>query len=247
MGSEVFLPEEVSTDHFFREKVVVYQKKKGYRFALDAPILADFLPFCGDAALEIGCGSGIVSLLALYRDKFPKVTGIEIQEDLSRLARRNAEANGLSRRFQVVHADFNEIYSAFQGIPLIFSNPPFAPLGRGRLSALTEVRLAKFELALSLSDILEKSRSILAPEGHLILIFPFLRYNELLAHAGRIGLFPSRTRLVKPFEHREPDRVLVQLGGKKVRPCEQEPLVVFREKGVYSDEMNRIFEGKGHD
>lgn len=247
MGGEAFLPDGASADHFYRKKVVVYQKRKGYRFAVDAPILADFLPFCGDAALEIGCGSGIVSLLALYLGKFPKVTGIEIQEDLSRLAGRNAEENGLAQRFHVVHADFREIYSAFRGIALIYSNPPFAPLGRGRMSAVAEVRMAKFELALSLRDILEKSSAILAPKGSLILIFPFLRYNELLAHAGRIGLFPEKTRLVKPFEHREPDRVLVQLGRGMGRPRESEPLVVFREKGVYSDEMNRILEGKGHD
>ena len=247
MGNETSLPVGASADHFFRKKVIVYQKKKGYRFAVDAPLLADFLPACGGTALEIGCGSGIVSLLALYRNKFPAVTGIEIQKDLSLLARRNAEENGFSHRFRILHADFKKIYSNFSEIPLIFSNPPFAPVGRGRLSAVTEVRLAKFELTLSLLDVLEKSYLILAPEGHLILIFPFLRYNELLANAGRIGFFPVRIRRVKPLADKAPDRVLIQLGKKKGRAIEVEPLTIFSEKGVYSGEMKGIFEGNDHD
>lgn len=247
MSNENPLPAGASADHFFRKKVVVYQKKKGYRFAVDAPILADFLPACVGAALEIGCGSGIVSLLALYRNKFPAVTGVEIQKDLSLLAGRNAEENGVSRRFRILHADFREIYRDFSEIPLIFSNPPFSPIGLGRLSADAEVRLAKFELTLSLPDILEKSHPILAPEGYLVLIFPFLRYNELLANASRIGFFPVRIRRVKPLENKTPDRVLIQLGKKEGRVIEEEPLVLFREKGVYSEEMKRIFEGNDHD
>lgn len=247
MGDESSLPVGVSADHFFRKKVIIYQKEKGYRFAVDAPILADFLPSCPGPALEIGCGSGIVSLLALYRNKFPAVTGIEIQKDLSLLARRNADENGFSHRFRILHADFKEIFSDFGDIPLIFSNPPFAPVGRGRLSAVAEVRLAKFELTLSLPDILEKSYTILASGGYLILIFPFLRYNELLANASRIGFFPVRSRRVKPMEDRAPDRVLIQFGKKKGRGIEEEPLVIFSDKGVYSEEMKGIFEGNDHD
>lgn len=247
MGDETSLPAGASADHFFRKKVIIYQKKKGYRFAVDAPILADFLPSCGGTALEIGCGSGIVSILALCRNKFPAVTGIEIQKDLSLLARRNAEENGFSHRFRVLHADFKEVYSDFTEIPLIFSNPPFSPVGQGRLSSVAEVRLAKFELTLSLPDILEKSYRILSSEGHLILIFPFLRYNELLANASRIGFFPVRSRRVKPLEDKAPDRVLVQLGKKKGRAIEEAPLVIFSQMGVYSEEMKGIFEGNDHD
>ena len=85
-----------TSDTFYHGKVVIKQLKKGYRFAVDSPILADFLPVSAAPALEIGCGVGVVSLLALHLKKFPAITGVEIQEPLFRLAVDNAAANGMS-------------------------------------------------------------------------------------------------------------------------------------------------------
>ncbi len=237
---------EVSADSFFHGRVVVYQKKRGYRFAVDAPILADFLPASDAPALEVGTGCGIVSLLALYLGKFPSLTGVEIQEDLCRLARFNAAANGLEQRLRVVCADFNRMYRDFRGVSLIFANPPFAPLGRGRLSAHRDVRLAKFEVTLTLADLLEKSAAILAPAGRLLLIFPRLRYNELLAVAAAAGFHLRRSREVRPFADRAADRMLLQLGKRPGSSASAPPLTVFARQGVYSPEMMKILTGQAN-
>jgi tRNA1(Val) A37 N6-methylase TrmN6 len=51
-------------DTFYRGRIRVLQPKKGYRFSVDAPLLADFIRTrAGDEALELGTGSGIISLL----------------------------------------------------------------------------------------------------------------------------------------------------------------------------------------
>jgi tRNA1(Val) A37 N6-methylase TrmN6 len=116
-----------TSDTFYHGKVLIQQLKKGYRFAVDSPILADFLPSADTPALEIGCGVGVVSLLALYRDKFPAITGVEIQESLYRLAMSNALANGMGERFQVVPGDFIEVCARFENIQTfvirLFSRP----------------------------------------------------------------------------------------------------------------------------
>ncbi|MEI6614720.1 MAG: hypothetical protein WCL37_07465, partial [Chrysiogenales bacterium] len=94
-----------TTDAFYHGKVVIKQLKRGYRFAVDSPILADFLPHSHAPALEIGCGVGVVSLLALHLKKFPAITGVEIQEPLYRLAVDNAQANGMTEKFLVIQGD----------------------------------------------------------------------------------------------------------------------------------------------
>ena len=67
---------EITRDYFYKRKIIVYQRKSGYRFSVDAPVLADFLPFLpGREALEVGTGVGIVALLALYKKSFPGFTG----------------------------------------------------------------------------------------------------------------------------------------------------------------------------
>jgi tRNA1Val (adenine37-N6)-methyltransferase len=236
--------DEISRGYFYRKKVVVYQYKKGYRFSVDAPILADFLPHCPETrTLEIGTGCGIVSLLALHRNKFSSVEGIEIQERLCRLARLNAEQNGLSRRFKVRQADFTEAYRDYGDIPLIFSNPPFRKLSMGRLSPTEEIRLARSEEMMTVEDLLRRSFSILAAKGSLLLILPSPRYEEIMTLARRLGFFVSKFRNVFSFKDGNPDRFLVQFTNHDTVSQELKPLVIFEKPGVYSEEMERIFSG----
>lgn len=233
-----------TTDTFYHGKVIIKQLKRGYRFAVDSPILADFLPVSRSPALEIGCGAGVISLMALQQKKFPAVTGIEIQETLYRLAVDNAAANGLNGRFHVIHGDFNRIHAGITNVRTIFCNPPFFKTGQGRVSPDPTIRLARFEIALTFTDLLSGCAAILAPHGKLCLIFPFARQEEFLATARANGLYPARVRSVRPFAESPPDRFLAEL-QKKARKCRREkPLVIFRSKGVYTPEMERIFAGE---
>lgn len=233
-----------TTDALYHGQVIIKQLKKGYRFAVDSPILAAFLPRSAKPALEVGCGVGIVSLLALQQKKFPAVTGIEIQEALYRLAVENGAANGLAGRFQVIHGDFNRICAGISNLQTIFCNPPFYKTGQGRLSPDETIRLARSEVALTLSGLLRGCAAALAARGKLFLIFPFSRQEELVATARAHGLHPARLRPVRPFADAPPDRFLVQL-QKKAEKCRREkPLVIFKSKGVYTPEMERILAGE---
>ncbi len=232
-----------TSDTFYHGKVILKQLKKGYRFAVDSPILAGFLPRSTKPALEVGCGVGVISLLALQQRKFPTVTGIEIQESLYRLAVENAAANGYNGRFHVIRGDFNRIHAGITHVQTIFCNPPFFKAGQGRVSPDRTIRMARFEVALTLPGLLRGCASILAPRGRLFLIFPFSRQKELLATAAAHGLHPARIRPVQPFADADPDRFLVQL-GRAHASCKQEaPLILFRKKGIYSAEMEKILSG----
>jgi len=232
-----------TTDTFYHGKVVIKQLKKGYRFAVDSPILAHFLPRVHAPGLEIGCGVGVVSLLALQLKKFPAITGVEIQEPLYRLALDNAQANGMSERFRIIHGDFVRIHGGLTSVQTIFSNPPFFKTGQGRVSPDPTIRLARFEIALNLKGLLHCSAAVLAPRGKLFLIYPFSRLEELLSLARTSGLFAARIRPVQPFADAPPDRFLAQLQRRAGRCRREKPLVIFREKGVYTQEMEQILSG----
>jgi tRNA1Val (adenine37-N6)-methyltransferase len=233
-----------TTDTFYHGKVVIKQLKKGYRFAVDSPILADFLPASAAPALEVGCGVGVISLLALYQKKFPAITGIEIQEMLYRLAVDNAATNGLSGRFKVIHGDFKRIHAGIANVQTIFCNPPFFKASQGRVSPDPTIRRSRFEIFLTLADLLRGCAVIMAPRGKLCLIFPFARQTELLAEAAAHGLFPAEIRPVQPFADAAPDRFLVQLQKIAKSYRLKVPLIIFKAKGVYTLEMERILAGK---
>jgi tRNA1Val (adenine37-N6)-methyltransferase len=235
---------QTTTDAFYHGQVVIKQLKKGYRFAVDSPLLAAFLPRSAKPALEVGCGAGVVSLLALVRGTFPAVTGIEIQDELYRLAVENAAANGFNGRFHVIHGDFKKIHAGIRDVQTVFCNPPFFKASQGHVSPDPTIRLARFEVALTLADLLRGGAAILAPRGKLILIFPFSRRGELLETAAAHSLFPARSRPVQSFADSTPDRFLIELQKEAGKCRNEKPLVIFKSKGVYTREMNRILGGR---
>lgn len=235
---------EITKDYFYKKRVIIHQNKKGYRFSVDAPILANFLPMVpNQQALEIGVGSGIVTLLALYKKKFAKVFGVEIQQGLSQLAKLNAEENGFKDNFRIINGDFNQLFPIFRGVQTIFSNPPYFETTRGRLSPNEEIRDAKTETKLNLQQLVSNSFSILGDGGNLFLILPYSRFNEVMNISENIGFFVARERMILSFPHGKPERFLVQLSNYKVSPVTEPPLIIFREKGLYTEEMDEILTG----
>ncbi|NTV81851.1 MAG: methyltransferase, partial [Candidatus Aminicenantes bacterium] len=137
--------DDETLDTFYHGRVRVLQKKKGYRFSVDAPLLADFIRTgADDEALDLGTGSGIISLLLSVKP-LKRITALEIQPGLADLARRNVEINGLRGRIEVVGGDLRT-YEPGRKFDLIFSNPPYIRKAMGFLSRSTEKSAAKHEL-----------------------------------------------------------------------------------------------------
>ena len=121
----------------------------------------------------------------------------------------------------------------------LFSGP-----ARAASAPTTTIRLARFEIALTLAGLLRGCAAVLAPRGKIFLIFPFARQEELLATArgerpsSRPGCAP-----VRPFADSPPDRFLVQLQKTAGKCRHEEPLVIFQGKGVYTPEMAALLAG----
>jgi tRNA1(Val) A37 N6-methylase TrmN6 len=252
-------------DTFYRGRIRVLQSKKGYRFSVDAPLLADFIRTrAGDEALELGTGSGIISLLLSVKP-FRRITALEIQADLADLARRNVELNGLGGRIEVVEADLRE-YEPGRTFDLIFSNPPYIRKATGFLSASAEKSAAKHELHGAIGEILRKTGEWLGPEGRACFVYPEKRRADFLASAEASGLTARRLRFVHPRAGEPPNLFLIELGhavGKRaasrgeaagaedeqekdeagIQPELMSPLILFGPDGKYTSEADAVFTG----
>jgi tRNA1Val (adenine37-N6)-methyltransferase len=241
-------------DTFFHGRIRVIQPKKGYRFSVDAPLLADFIRTRRtDDILEVGTGSGIISLL-LGRRPFRQITAIEIQPGLAALARRNVTLNGLQERIKVVHADFRT-YRPGRKFDLVVSNPPYIPKAGGFLSKSTEKSIARHELRGSIGDLTQRIAGWLKPGGRACFVFPERRRADLLAAAEASGLRVRRWRSVRPRAGEPPNLFLAEVGltteggrGAGIRGKSggevMRTLVVFRRAGGYTAEAESIFAGR---
>jgi len=244
---------------FYHGLVRVLQKKKGYRFSVDAPLLADFIRTrADDEALDLGTGSGVISLLLSVKP-FRRIVALEIQEGLADLARRNVELNGLGDRIEVVHADLRT-YEPERRFDLIFSNPPYIRKATGFLSRSEEKSAAKHELNGDSEDIMQKTAAWLEPNGRACFVYPEKRRVDFARAANRRGFRILRFRQVLPRAGEPANLFLVELGltgglglaaGDMAAlrtagggdPEVMPPLVLFAPGGKYTDEAEAVFSG----
>jgi len=231
-------------DSICRGELALEQPRAGYRFNVDAVILADFAARLPQTAsvVDLGAGVGVVGLLLARRWPEARVCLIELQPELAALAARNVERNQLGGRVEVRCVDLRD--SASWPLPppaLAVSNPPFYRLGRGHTSPRRQVSQAKHELTCTLEALLDVAAAGLAPGGRLALIHAAERELELLAGLRARGFAAERVRRVLPLPDRPPARVLVcaERGGAGQLALAP-PLVVELSPGVYSPELRKI-------
>lgn len=237
-------PDE-TLDSFYHGRIRIIQKKRGYRFSVDAPLLADFIRTRpGEEVLEVGTGCGVIALL-LSLKPFRSLLALEVQPDLAGLARRNVALNGLAGRIAVVEADIRE-FAPGRRFDVVFSNPPYVRARGGHLGRSPQRSAARHELAGTIFDIMRKTRELLREEGRAYFIFPERRRQDLMTAAKAADLGLRALRPVRPRAAEAANLVLVELGPGAAagEAAAQPPLILFGDNGAYTDEAERIFAGR---
>lgn len=244
MTRTYLLPAEDETlDTFFHGRIQVLQKKKGYRFAVDAPLLASSVEVeAGDEMCELGTGCGIASLLLCARP-FGHITALEIQPSLAGLAARNVKLNGFETRITVVRADFKRFHPR-RRFDVVFCNPPYIPKQQGSLSKSAEKTIAKHEMKCDILGVMRAAAKLLKKRGKAFFIFPAKRRGDFAAAAAEAGLAVTRLRFVHSRRGAPAILFLARCGFVPVTPVVRPPLVLFQAGGNYTAEARRIFAGR---
>jgi len=228
---------------FYHGRILVFQKKSGYRFAVDAPLLAAFIRTREDDNLiELGAGSGIISLLLSVRP-FRRILCLEIQESLAELAFRNVALNKLEGRIEVANADLRA-FSTDEKFDIVFSNPPWVRGAQGPLGPSREKAIAKHEIKCDIFDIMLRTGGLLKADGRAFFIYPDRRKIDFLEAVDRNGLAVRRIRSVIPREGGRASFLLAECGFGAGPALVLPPLILFQESGGYTPEMERIFAGE---
>lgn len=234
---------------FLEGRLRVEQPVSGYRFSLDAPILADFLQFGpDDVLLEIGTGVGIIPLILFVRRSFRKIYAVEVQARLAGLADRNVRSNSASDSIRIVRADIRQ--PDLPGVPprvdAVFSNPPYRRVGEGRLNPDPEKAAARHELLLDLPALMRSATRHLGEEGGLFLTHLPDREQEVTREAARWGFHLHRRREVYSFRRdAEPFLVLLHWVRKPADTQTLHPLYVYTAEKEYGPEFRRMISATG--
>ncbi len=247
MEMDSCIREDETLDELFDGRIRIIQKKAGYRFSLDAILLAHFAARLPAASIiDLGTGSGIVPLILARKEVTAKIVGVEVQPGLADMARRTIALNGFADRVSIMQDDLRELTRSYppSSFDLVVSNPPYYPLDNGRINPDEEKAVARHEIKATVKDIIRVSHYLAASTGSVLIIFPAKRLIDLLTEFAASGLKPRSLRII--YSQRSGEGKLVLVEGCKVGHPEldiAEPFIVYAAEGEYSKEMKRIYDG----
>lgn len=188
--------------------------------------------------LEIGVGTGVVTLMMAQRFATAQFTGVEIDQDAWLEASENADQSSWSDRIDFVHQRFQDFFPVCQQkFDLIVSNPPYF---QDHLKTKDVKRnLALHLTGLSFSELLEGVVKLLGQRGEFCVILPERQMEILEKEAASIGLFSQHKLIVKDRPGKPVLRVVASFsfGSKKTL---SEEIVIRDEIGKYSEGYSHL-------
>ena len=238
------LPHE-RVDDLQRNHYRIIQDPGRFCFGMDAVLLSGFANVKpGEHVLDLGTGTGIIPILLEAKTKGEHFTGLEIQPESADMAERSVKLNGLTERINIVTGDIKEASSIFgaSSFEVVTTNPPYM-IGQHGISNPKDAKaIARHEILCDLDDILRESARLLKPQGRFYMVHRPFRLAEIFSKMIEYHIEPKRMKLVYPFVDKEPNMVLIEgLCGGRSRLTVEKPLIVYKEPGVYTDEIYDIY------
>ncbi len=218
-------------------RVKLRQPRQGYRAAIDPVLLAAAVPANSvDAVLDIGCGVGAAALCLAKRVEGCRVTGIDSQRELVRLANDNIALNDLFARVVVMTGDLLRPPPRLEpgSFTHVMANPPFLEEGAASPSWDAAKAIATVEREADLAAWIRFALTMVRPKGSITFIHRADRLDHLLAQlsgrAGDIVVFPLWPGRDKPAK-----RVIVRARKASAAPTRlTQGLVLHEADGRYT-------------
>ena len=192
---EVAIGPGESLDAILGGRLQFIQSRDGYRFSVDALLLAGFATIRDrDVLVDLGTGCGVIPILLLHTRPIAYAVGLEIQPELASQAARNVRLNGFDRRMSVVRGDLRALPLKGGSADVVVCNPPYRKLDSGRINPDARRAIARHEIMASLDDILAAARYLLRKRGRIAFVYPSVRLVDAFARMRRFGFEPKRVQ-----------------------------------------------------
>ena len=236
--------EEMNFDYLWEGGPEIAQADH-FRYGTDSILLGHFAPVNGiRRAIDLGCASGVISLLLLARSDRIHVTGLELNENAVSLARQNMVHNACQDRCEIIHGDIRCVKELFPAgtFDLVVSNPPYFKTDAGGVSPHEGRAKARIEMVCTLDDLCLSAGYLCRWGGRCAFVYRPDRLPELFAAMTKHGIEPKRLRMVCHTASSRPGLALVEgrRGGKpglNVEPF----LILKKEDGTDTEEILTIY------
>lgn len=237
---------------------IVFQDTDDYAFSQDSVFLANMAKLSpSDAVLDLGCGSGILSTLALVKKHVKKAVGIELQPRVADMARDSAIQNGLQDKFEVICADVKDIRSILkaESFDKVLCNPPyFTNSGNSgqksvsdegndalNINARTGKSVSRTESTATLDDFVKGASYALRFGGDAWFVIKADRMASLIYSLKSYNLEPKEATLIYPKPTSDVDVVIIKARKGAKEGLKISPFFVTDDNGEYTDKYKETY------
>lgn len=246
---EVKLNEDERIDDLQLKGLKIIQNPKWFCFGIDSVLLSDFVNNIKNNSfvLDLGTGTGILPILLCGKTNLKRVIGIEIQEDVAEIAKRNIELNNLKDRFNVINDNINNIdkYFGKNEFDVIITNPPYKKNNDGVKNENKQKLISRHEILATLEDFIKVASYCLKDRGSFYMVHKVERLVDIICHMRKYKIEPKRLRFVFTNEKSKPTLVLIE-GVKNARPFLKidSNIYIYNEDGEYTTQIKEIYSEK---
>lgn len=208
----------------------IQQSKNVFRVGTDG-VLLGVLANVNNASrvLEVGTGTGLISLMLAQRNSNAEFLGIDINEEAVNLTQLNFENSPFKPRLKNIHQDYKN-FETEEKFDLIVSNPPYF-----EASDSEKDKIARQTVELNFSQLISKSSKLLSRNGIFSVIIPVEAGSDFIEICEENRLFLIRKINIKGIENSKIKRVILEFSLTE-KVLEESEFIIEKSPRQYSDQ-----------
>ena len=246
---DIELKENERIDDLEFKNLKIIQNKDGFCFGIDSVLLADFAKNIkkGANVLDLGTGTGIISILLCGKTDLSNIIGVEIQEEVAKMASRSSQLNNLENKFKVINENILNLKNIYenQSFDAIVTNPPYKKKNTGIINENEKKIISRHEITATLEDFIRVSGDLLKDKGEFYMVHRPDRLVDIFSLMRKFKIEPKVLKMVYSNINKGPKLILIK-GIKNAKPFLkiENNLYIYNEKGNYTEEILKIYNKK---
>jgi len=243
---ENIIKEDEVLDDLEYKDLKIIQKKDGFKFGMDAILLTNFSKNIKKNAkvLELGTGTGVISILLSEKTDLNKIIGIEIQEQISEMANRSVKLNKLENKVEIINENIKNIENVLEKstFDVVVTNPPYKKKNTGIVNNNDIKLISKHEITANLEDFIKVGSAMLKSNGEFYMVHRPDRIADIMSLFRKYKLEPKVLQFVYPKLGEKANLLLIKAvknGGEFLNV--EKPLYIYNQNGTYTKELLDIY------